>query len=142
MIHTQLLYAVVQARIQDMQAAASRHRRATPDRSNERSHELPSSLTVRIAFPDDRDAIARLLELTHSSQPSHPIVLVELDGELGAVLSLTKQSVVLAPAINADALGDVLQVTGKRLRQGGGRNVRHRPWHRRALRRRLPSRFA
>ena len=46
---------------------------------------MTPSLTIRIAYPDDRAALERLATLDARPLPSEPLLVAEVDGELWAV---------------------------------------------------------
>jgi hypothetical protein len=58
----------------------------------------PESVTIRPAYADDRDALARLAALDSAAGiPAAPVLLAEVDEELRAALSLTDRSVIADP---------------------------------------------
>ena len=58
----------------------------------------PESVTIRPAYADDRDPLARLAALDSAAGlPAAPVLLAEVDEELRAALSLTDRSVIADP---------------------------------------------
>lgn len=67
-------------------------------------------VTLRHAFPDDAQAVARLAALdSRSSPPPAPLLLAEIDGEPWAALSLKDGSTIADPFRPTAALLDLLR---------------------------------
>jgi hypothetical protein len=59
--------------------------------------ELPTTVTIRRAYPDDDPAIWRLAALDSAAVPAGPLLVAEVDGELRAALSLSTHQAVADP---------------------------------------------
>jgi hypothetical protein len=73
-----------------------------------------SGVTIRYAFPDDREALERLATLDSRPLPEGPMLVAEVEGELWAAVSL----------VGPEALGDpfrrsaeLIALLGERARQ-------------------------
>jgi len=69
---------------------------------------MTQSLTIRIAYPDDRAALERLATLDARPLPSEPLLLAEVDGELWAAVSLADGGAVADPFRPSGALVGLL----------------------------------
>lgn len=66
-------------------------------------------VTLRPAFPDDEQAIARLAALDSRPTPPPPLLLAEIDGEPWAALSLKTGTTIADPFRPTAALLDLLR---------------------------------
>ena len=89
------------------------------DRAAERA------FTIRYAFPDDGQALARLAALDSSEVPSGPLLVVEVEGQLRVALSLTTGSVIADPFVQTVALIELLRARARQLRGGSVRRPRY-----------------
>ena len=58
---------------------------------------MTPSLTIRIAYPDDRAALERLATLDARPLPAEPLLVAEVDGELRAALPLAGGGAIADP---------------------------------------------
>lgn len=72
-------------------------------------------VTLRFAFPDDAEALARLAVLDSSEAPALPALLAEVDGQLRAALSLADGAVIADPFHPAEALIELLHARARQL---------------------------
>ena len=80
--------------------------------------DLPSTVTIRPAYPDDEAAIMRLAALDSAAVPAWPFLLAEVEGELRAALSLSSGRAI------ADPFEETARVV-EMLRAYAGAAVRH-----------------
>ena len=59
--------------------------------------EVPDTVTIRRAYPDDDSAIWRLAALDSAAVPAGPFLVAEVDGELRAALSLATHRAIANP---------------------------------------------
>jgi hypothetical protein len=59
--------------------------------------ELPTTVTIRRAYPDDDPEIWRLAALDSAAVPAGPFLVAEVDGELRAALSLATHQAIADP---------------------------------------------
>jgi hypothetical protein len=59
--------------------------------------ELPSTVTIRPAYPEDEPALRRLAALDSAAVPRAPFLLAEVEGELRAALSLADRRAIADP---------------------------------------------
>ena len=59
--------------------------------------ELPPTVTIRRAYPDDDPAIWRLAALDSAAVPASPFLVAEVEGELRAALSLATDQAIADP---------------------------------------------
>jgi hypothetical protein len=64
---------------------------------------LAPAVTIRYAFPDDDEAVARLAALDSQAVPAGPLLVAEVGGELWAAVALR----------GSDALGDPFRPTAE-----------------------------
>ncbi|PZS09666.1 MAG: hypothetical protein DLM64_10125 [Solirubrobacterales bacterium] len=83
-------------------------------------------VTLRFAFPDDAQALARLAALDSSGSPTPQVLLAEVDGELRAALSLFDGTVVADPFQPAVALIELLNARAQQLSEAGAVRRRRR----------------
>jgi hypothetical protein len=69
---------------------------------------MTPSLTIRIAYPDDRAALERLATLDARPLPAEPLLVAEVDGELWAALGLADGGAVADPFRPSGALVGLL----------------------------------
>lgn len=81
-------------------------------------------VTLRFAFPDDEDAVARLAVIDSSEVPCPPVLLAEVGGELQAALSLADGRVVADPFRPTAALVELLHARARQLQPGAPRRLR------------------
>jgi hypothetical protein len=60
-------------------------------------NDLPLTVTIRPAYPDDEAAIVRLAALDSAAVPAWPFLLAEVEGELRAALSLSSGRAIADP---------------------------------------------
>jgi hypothetical protein len=58
---------------------------------------MTDSLTIRMAYPDDRSALVRLATLDSRRLPSGPLLVAEVEGELWAAAPLHGGEVIADP---------------------------------------------
>lgn len=58
---------------------------------------MTESLTIRMAYPDDREALERLATLDSRPLPAEPLLVAEVDDELWAAVSLPDGDAVADP---------------------------------------------
>lgn len=73
------------------------------------------AVTIRPAFPDDAQALARLAALDSAQSPPAPVLVAEIDGELLAAMSLADGSVVADPFHRTAALLELLSARARQL---------------------------
>jgi hypothetical protein len=78
-------------------------------------------VTLRFAFPDDAQALARLAALDSSQSPLQPVLIAEVEGVLRAALSLADGAVVADPFHPTIALLDLLRARAGQLSSVGDR---------------------
>jgi hypothetical protein len=88
------------------------------------SSEAISPVTLRFAFPDDAEALARLAALDSSAPPPMPALLAEVGGRPWAALSLLDGSVVADPFHPTVALIHLLRARAEQLRGGATSSAR------------------
>jgi hypothetical protein len=91
-------------------------------------------VTLRYAFPDDANALARLAAIDSAEVPAEPLLLAEVEGELRAALSLRDGEAVADPFHPTEALIELLRARSEQLVPSAGRSRRV---HRLARRARL-----
>jgi hypothetical protein len=105
---------LARTRAEDLRRVA-RHAPATPDLPAE---PVTIPLTLRFAFPDDADAVARLAALDSSDPPPAPLLLAEVGGEPQAALSLANGRVIADPFRSTPALVELLRARARQLSPG------------------------
>ncbi|HEY2161947.1 MAG TPA: hypothetical protein VGH24_11620 [Solirubrobacteraceae bacterium] len=110
---SRLQLELARARAQDLRVARVRVRA----RPGDGPPAIPATtpVTLRFAFPDDTDALARLATLDSSVPPAMPVLLAEAGGELRAALSLADGAVVADPFHPSVALVDLLRARASQL---------------------------
>lgn len=73
------------------------------------------AVTIRPAFPDDAQALARLAALDSAPLPAPPVLLAEVDGEPRAALSIADGSAVADPFHPTVALLELLAARSRQL---------------------------
>lgn len=142
-MHPQLTWPVVEARTEAATRAAAlpgRHgdhevrarpwwralvrRKEVSGAERRRPHaRAAGGITIRYAFPDDREDLARLAALDSQAVPGGPLLVAEVDGELWAALALT------GPAAMSDPFrpsAELLLLLAERSRQLRGTTARRR----------------
>jgi hypothetical protein len=100
------------------------------------------SVTVRLAQPDDAEAVLRLAELDGRPLPLGPLLVAEIGGELLAARSLITGAAIADPFRPTAHLVELLELRSAHLRDGSGDGRLHSPRRPRAWLRALlaPSR--
>jgi hypothetical protein len=62
-----------------------------------RHPSVRSTVTIRPGYADDHTALTRLAALDSSSIPTEPLLVAEIDGEMGAALSLSDGTSIADP---------------------------------------------
>jgi hypothetical protein len=128
MIHPSLHKLLADARAADLRRAATgagwRPRRPrlvwrARRRTAPRPVPIQETVTIRYAFADDAQALARLAVLDSSPQPAQPILLAEVDGQLRAALSMVDGAVIADPFKPAAALVELLTARAAQLTSRG-----------------------
>lgn len=97
------------------------------------NHMNNSAITIRPAYADDQLALHRLAALDSAdSVPNSPLLIVEVDGELRAALSLQDGSSIADPFFPTAAIVALMRSHGKHLVPARTTRVtdRVRPWRR------------
>jgi hypothetical protein len=121
------------AQRETLHSARGAHRRRAPRRTSPVSVGRELAVTIRYAFPDDAQALARLASLDSAPTPAQPVLVGELDGELRAALSLADGAVVADPFVATAGLVELLRARADQLRAGvsgrtGVRRARLTAW--------------
>jgi hypothetical protein len=87
-------------------------------------------ITLRLAYPDDAAAVARLAALDSRRVPSGPLLLAEIDGEPWAAIALKSGTVIADPFRPTAALVDLLRRRRHALAAAPEATfaLRRRPW--------------
>jgi hypothetical protein len=122
---SRIQHQLAQSRSRDLRAAG-----ATRTQAGDAPEAIPATtpVTLRFAFPDDEEAIARLAALDSSDAPPMPVLLGEVGGHLRAALSLADGSVVADPFHHTVALVDLLRARATQLRGVTPRRRFRRVW--------------
>lgn len=88
---------------------------------------MREGVTLRYAFPDDDEAVARLAALDSAALPTAPLLVAEVEGDLRAAVSLHDGAVIADPFFPTVALVALLreraaQLNAARPRDRWGRN--------------------
>jgi len=75
-----------------------------------------STITIRTLDPGDAAAVARLAELDSKASPAGPLIGIETDGRLLAVMSLSEGTFVADPFSRTDELRGLLELRVGQLR--------------------------
>ena len=86
-----------------------------------------STILIRPAYADDREALSRLAAIDSSAVPDEPLLLAEVDEELRAALSLADGSVIADPFFPTLDLIELLRTHATALSSDRGARRRHRP---------------
>jgi hypothetical protein len=70
---------------------------------------LPSSITLRLAVPEDDAALVRLAQLDSQALPAGPYVIAEREGRIDAALSLPTGCVIADPFRRTAELCELLR---------------------------------
>jgi len=89
-----------------------------------------ASITIRMAYADDDQALSRLAALDSAKLPPRPMLLAEVDGEARAALSLTDGSVIADPFHLTQDLVTLLQARAAATTTANGRLRAARPRYR------------
>jgi hypothetical protein len=114
---------LVQARTAELLDAARTFREGAAVRESRRARRrrardaigLEAAVTIRYAFPDDAQALARLAALDSRQLPSHPVLVAEVDGQLRAAMSIQGGEFVADPFHRTVALLDLLAIRARQL---------------------------
>jgi hypothetical protein len=111
---------LARARSQELRAAAVR------PPAVDRPAAIPATtpVTLRFAFPDDAEALARLAVLDSSEPPAMPVLLGEVGGQLRAALSLADGAVVADPFHPTVTLIELLRARASQLQERPARRRR------------------
>ena len=104
---------LARARSEELRAAAGQTR--ARDRGDPAAIPATTPVTLRFAFPDDADAVARLAVLDSSAPPAMPMLLGEVGGQLRAALSLADGALVADPLHPTVALVELLRARARQL---------------------------
>ncbi len=127
-MHNPLMHRLLaQARTDELRRTASARRRAVGPELPLRASSAEEWVTLRFAFPDDAEALARLAVLDSSRVPAGPVLVAELSGELRVALSLSDGSVIADPFHRSRALTELLRARARQL-AGDEAHVRRRRW--------------
>jgi hypothetical protein len=88
---------------------------------------LHAPVTIRYAFPDDAISLARLAALDSREPLVQPVLVVEVDGELHAGLSLRDGTIVADPFRPTAALVELLIARSQQLRASAAGGTPERP---------------
>jgi hypothetical protein len=113
-MHNQLNQWLIRARAQELHRTA---RERLPASQREPVQAVPplAPVTLRFAFPDDEEAVARLAALDCAQPPPMPALVAEVEGSLHAVLSLADGSVVADPFRRTTAVIELLRARAGQL---------------------------
>jgi hypothetical protein len=108
-MHNPLLHwLMAQARTEEFRREAARVARPPRPALPARPVPLDEWVTLRFAFPDDAQALARLAALDSSEPPAQPVLVAEVGGELRAALSLSDGGFIADPFHPSTALIELL----------------------------------
>jgi hypothetical protein len=125
MHNTMLNHLLAQSRLAEYRRVAEARARVPRPRLQPRPVPPSSPVTLRYAFPDDAEAVARLATLDSAAPPPQPLLLAEIAGELRAALSLSDGTVIADPFYPNAAVIELLDARGRQLR--GTEHRRRRP---------------
>lgn len=74
-----------------------KRQRASQPTSAYRTPDYATGVTIRLAFPDDAEAVRRLAALDSEAVPAGPLLLAEIGGELWAAVSLERPEAIADP---------------------------------------------
>jgi hypothetical protein len=103
------------SRIDELHRAAEQSARTARPRLQRRPAPSNSPVTLRYAFPDDAQAVARLATLDGARVPTQPLLLAEVAGELRAALSLSDDTVIADPFYPSRAVVELLRARATQL---------------------------
>jgi hypothetical protein len=101
---------LVEARVDALRREAQKARSRAMARDAARSKPPPPTpaVTIRFGTAADAGAVKRLAQLDSSGVPANPLLLVEVDGEVRAAVSLDDRTVIADPFQPAEALVQLL----------------------------------
>jgi hypothetical protein len=134
--HSQLTLELARERAADLRRAAEARAVLRPEHG-QRLGETRPSVTLRLARPDDAQALAWLASLDSAPPLSDPVLLAEVGGAPRAAVSLSDLRVVADPFAPTEALVQLMMVRARQL-QGVERASRPRLARLRALLRTRP----
>ena len=95
-LHPLLRRQLAESHIERLRRDSAPRKRPSPDPSPAGSAD-DAAIAIRPNRPEDELALARLAELDSSSVPAAPMLVVEVDGQLRAALSLRDGSAIADP---------------------------------------------
>src|SRR2546421_807098 len=113
-MHSGLNRYLAKARIDDLRRASVDSALARRPRLSRRI-DPTSPVTLRFAFPDDEEAVARLATLDSSPVPTRPVLLAEIAGELRAAASLADGAMIADPFYPSSAVIELLRARARQL---------------------------
>ena len=114
MCHSQLTLWLARERAADLRRAADAHAAVRSER-RQRLAEAQHAVTLRIAYPDDARALARLAELDDAPPLAGPVLLAEVGGSPTAAVSLSDFRAIANPFEPTEALVRLLMVRARQL---------------------------
>jgi hypothetical protein len=106
---------LAQSNAQHLRDAGASARRGRDAATARRAAARNSEVTLRFAFPDDEQALARLAALDCARPPAAPVLVAEAGGALRAALSLADGAVVADPFHPTEALITLLRARAAQL---------------------------
>ena len=91
---------------------------------NMTEHMIDSSITIRIACPDDLAPLTELAERDSASVPRGELLVAEAEGEIRAAISIADGAVIADPFRPTDGLVRLLAARVDQLRGRGGKGLR------------------
>jgi hypothetical protein len=128
----QLTYWLARERDTDLRRAADA-RRALQTQPELRTADAQPTITLRIAYPDDAQALARLAELDGATPLASPVLVAEVSGSPIAALSLSDFRTIANPFEPSAAPVQLLLVRARQLQHADERTRRPRLARLRAL---------
>ena len=130
MINPHLNFLHAQTKQEELRRAADAYRRHEADARPAPLPPIEVPITLRFAFPDDTEAVARLAQLDRSDPPEQPVLVAEVSGKLRAALSLADGRAVADPFYPTVVLVQLLERRARHLTQVDP-TPRPRRWRRR-----------
>ncbi len=114
-MNSELNMWLAQARTEEFHRAAQARR--PPDERQGEVEQVSDgrAVTLRFAFPDDIEALARLAVIDSAEPPTMPVLVAEVDGLMWAALSLADGSVVADPFRPTAAVVELLRARARQL---------------------------